>query len=128
MERKHFALTPALALPILFLVMLAAAGCNASGLTGPATPTPLRPAPTATAHATLPPVSSTEVKQAKPTSEPIATANEDPTPPPEGGVESSTVTPTPTLLPSAERVHIFEEVWQTVNKNYLYKDFHGADW
>jgi C-terminal peptidase prc len=36
--------------------------------------------------------------------------------------------PTPTLLPQAERVRIFEDVWQTADDNYLYKDFHGANW
>lgn len=35
---------------------------------------------------------------------------------------------TPTVLPQAERVRIFEDVWGKVNTNYLYKDFHGNDW
>jgi C-terminal peptidase prc len=36
--------------------------------------------------------------------------------------------PTPTLLPKAERIKIFEDVWKTADENYLYKGFHGADW
>src|SRR6476469_5914423 len=36
--------------------------------------------------------------------------------------------PTPTLAPEAERASLFDEVWQTVEKNYVYIDFHGADW
>jgi C-terminal peptidase prc len=31
-------------------------------------------------------------------------------------------------MPSSARVDLFEEVWQTVADNYLYEDFHGADW
>ena len=27
-----------------------------------------------------------------------------------------------------ERQQIFEEVWRTVDKKYLYPDFHGLDW
>jgi C-terminal peptidase prc len=36
--------------------------------------------------------------------------------------------PTATLLPEGEREAIFDDVWQTVKDNYLYADFHGADW
>ena len=31
-------------------------------------------------------------------------------------------------MPKAERIRIFEDVWKTADDNYLYKDFHGADW
>ncbi|HET6312611.1 MAG TPA: S41 family peptidase, partial [Chloroflexia bacterium] len=37
-------------------------------------------------------------------------------------------TPIATLMPSADRLAIFEQVWETVADNYLYEDFHGADW
>ena len=37
-------------------------------------------------------------------------------------------TPTPTILPSAARDELFEQVWLTVNDNYLYDDFKGVDW
>lgn len=37
-------------------------------------------------------------------------------------------TPIATLMPSADRLEIFEQVWETVADNYLYEDFHGADW
>src|SRR5438132_14148882 len=36
--------------------------------------------------------------------------------------------PTPTLMPEGERDALFDDVWQTVSDNYLYNDFHGADW
>lgn len=41
---------------------------------------------------------------------------------------SGDTSPTPTLLPADQRRTVFEQVWTTVNKNYLYPDFHGADW
>ena len=37
-------------------------------------------------------------------------------------------TPIATLMPSAQRLEIFQQVWETVRDNYLYEDFHGADW
>ena len=37
-------------------------------------------------------------------------------------------TPTPTLLPTDAREELFEEVWLTINDNYLYADFKGVDW
>ncbi|HVG01198.1 MAG TPA: hypothetical protein VND68_15265, partial [Chloroflexia bacterium] len=37
-------------------------------------------------------------------------------------------TPVATLMPAADRLDIFEQVWETVADNYLYEDFHGADW
>lgn len=51
-----------------------------------------------------------------------------------GGVtacSSSVATPEPEL--NAEptepvQVRTFEELWQTVNDNYVYEDFHGVDW
>lgn len=37
-------------------------------------------------------------------------------------------TPTPTILPRADRDNLFEDVWATVNQYYLYADFKGVDW
>ncbi len=37
-------------------------------------------------------------------------------------------TATPTLLPQATREALFEDVWTTVDYNYLYEDYHGVDW
>lgn len=39
-----------------------------------------------------------------------------------------TVSPTPTLQPVAQLRNVFEQVWSTVDRNYLYPDFNGADW
>lgn len=41
-----------------------------------------------------------------------------------------TQTATPTIAPtaSAEQLRVFEELWNTVNENYLYPDFNGLDW
>lgn len=36
--------------------------------------------------------------------------------------------PSATILPSKVREQIFDDVWRTVNDNYLYDDFNGADW
>ncbi len=43
-------------------------------------------------------------------------------------MQAVTLTPSPTVISQAERVNVFEQVWSTVDKNYLYPDFHGADW
>jgi C-terminal peptidase prc len=37
-------------------------------------------------------------------------------------------TPIATLMPASARQEIFDQVWETVHENYLYEDFHGADW
>ena len=39
---------------------------------------------------------------------------------------SSTPSPSPTR--NISHVEVFEELWQTVNENYLYEDFNGLDW
>lgn len=35
---------------------------------------------------------------------------------------------TATLMPLADRQELFDEVWTTVEQNYLYADYNGADW
>jgi C-terminal processing protease CtpA/Prc len=39
-----------------------------------------------------------------------------------------TPTPTPTLLPAGQRLSIFNRVWDIVDHDYLYDDFHGVNW
>lgn len=41
---------------------------------------------------------------------------------------TETPVPSPTVIPIAERQQLFEEVWRTINENYLYPDFQGLDW
>ncbi|MCG8349134.1 MAG: S41 family peptidase [Chloroflexales bacterium] len=36
--------------------------------------------------------------------------------------------PSPTVLSATSRQQLFEEVWRTVDENYLYRDFRGLDW
>jgi C-terminal peptidase prc len=36
--------------------------------------------------------------------------------------------PTPATLSLEERRQIFEEIWRTIDENYLYPDYHGVDW
>src|SRR5690348_9073721 len=35
---------------------------------------------------------------------------------------------TPTPLSTAQRLRLFEQVWQLVDTQYVYTDFHGLDW
>jgi carboxyl-terminal processing protease len=146
MNSRAFSWTGKLGAALLLPFLLVVAGCNATGLVLPATPTTFKPAPTATTVALLPvatptpeeePVSTsteqpepTALPTSEPTSETFATSTpeEIPSSQPEATVESGSVQPTPTLVPRAERVRIFEEVWKTVDDNYLYKGFNGVDW
>src|SRR5437868_4367901 len=41
---------------------------------------------------------------------------------------TESVAATPTLMPISMREDISDEVRLTVDRNYLYPDFHGADW
>ncbi|MEO8288360.1 MAG: S41 family peptidase [Chloroflexota bacterium] len=136
----------AAALFTTILLALILIGCNPTGLPNPATPTPPQlPSPTEIAALPLetPTTPATSAAPtALPTREPEPSKTAVPTstaflrsPPPASptsGVEPTTeadsLSPTPTLLPKAERVSIFEDVWTTVKENYLYPDFHGADW
>ena len=42
----------------------------------------------------------------------------------------STVAPTPTYVPQnkQDQAEIFNDIWSTVNQEYLYEDFNGIDW
>jgi len=44
--------------------------------------------------------------------------------------QTPTTTPTlmPTITPSPFHFRVFEDLWQVVNDNYLYRDFNGQDW
>ncbi|MEO5951115.1 MAG: S41 family peptidase [Chloroflexia bacterium] len=80
------------------------------------TPTP-RPQATAT---TIPQVEATATS-AEPTEEAIAKPTEEATAVVGGE-------PTPTLMPQTVRLDLFEQVWDTVDTHYLYRDFRGLDW
>jgi carboxyl-terminal processing protease len=56
---------------------------------------------------------------AAPTNEPTVAPTEVPTERP---------SPTPAKLSVEERRQIFEEIWQTIQDNYLYLDYNGVDW
>lgn len=46
-----------------------------------------------------------------------------------GGVEPQTAEPALNTEPEVPiQVRTFEELWTTVNENYVYDDFHGVDW
>lgn len=75
------------------------------GLVLPPTPTPVPPTATAT-------------------SSPTATTTATPTPLP----ATPTATFTLTLPASDLQLQVFEELWQAVYENYLYRDFNGQDW
>ncbi len=115
---------------LIFSLLVVVSGCNSTGL--PQIPTAAPPTPTTVAellHATAT-IELVPTPREAATSEPISTKQpgQSTTPRPIATDVGGTVLPTPTLLPEPERARIFQEVWDTVEKNYLYKDFHGADW
>jgi C-terminal peptidase prc len=148
---------PALIL-LLIVAALVFAGCNTTGLQLPATPAVAQPTATAVAQlpvatptgvrgetpsgasedtptpastdASTPGVSATleasptpeSVPTDEPSAQPSTTAQSQPT------SVAAAISPTPTVIPQAERIRVFQQVWDTVEKNYLYPDFHGADW
>src|SRR5881227_1769002 len=124
---RHFSLALALGL-LALLALLASAGCNATGLREPSTATSISAHASATDVAQKPPSTQSPVEwdaptpQLDPTAEPVATQQpqESPTTPPTPLRESVTAIAAPTLLPGAERTAIFEDVWRTVDENYLY--------
>jgi carboxyl-terminal processing protease len=99
----------------IFLTILSLA-CSAGGLL-----TQIQP----TATLTLPPT-TTPTATNSPTTVSTETATPLPLP-----------TATPTLFPTAtgprpspspQQYQVFDQLWQTVNQNYLYLDFNGLDW
>ena len=141
---------------ILIVILFILAGCNSTGIPGQGTPAAVAtPTQETVASAPTPTGAGAEPTPTLEEFFPAATATEDvggsglldtPTPRPTattGPMVGSTATsespteeptavasgePTPTLLPLSERQDLFEEVWDTVDSNYLYRDFHGLDW
>lgn len=116
----------------LVLLIPGLAGCNLRlpVALGSSQTTP--PQPTGTPVPTLVP---TATPSATPTPTPTLTKTPTitPSPSPTQTVVSFTPTvatpdPVPTLLPEAQRLQLFEEVWSTVDEHYLYPDFQGLDW
>jgi len=105
------------------------AGCSPLGPLTPAqeaqvaTPAPaLALVPTAVPPSAMPAPTATPTATPTPTATATPTATPAPTAPP--------LTPTATLAPLdlAARQKIFEQLWNLVNRRYLYKDFRGVDW
>lgn len=111
------------ALTIITLVLMSAAlACSAGGLLARTGPAPAAPPPAVetSREPTEPPL---------PTAPPTDTPTSAPSPPTE--TATATVFPTatgPRPSPSPLHFQVFDEVWGTVNTNYLYRDFNGIDW
>jgi len=117
----------------MLLSVLVIVGCNAAGI--PAGATQTAPAvPTSTAVAYVNPTStpsststtagsgaSTALPQGESTPQATGQATVQ-------AAEPDTGSPTATVLALSERERIFNDVWNTVDRNYLYPDFHGVDW
>jgi carboxyl-terminal processing protease len=121
---------------IILPLLLAVLACKLeAGLSEPvATPT-LRPSSTHTASPSAAPLptstptaSSTSTPTITASSTPSPTSSLTPTPLPSATPALLSGTPTPTQLPLALQLDVFEELWQTVNEEYLYPDFNGLDW
>ncbi|MEP6774371.1 MAG: S41 family peptidase [Chloroflexota bacterium] len=130
------------------LCMMALVGCNAAGIpTGGGQTLVEAVTPTAVAYmqpAATPPSTGTQEPSAPtfavPTSltaqppriattTPLIESTRQATSQPTGqATEQATVVTTGTVLALAERERIFNQVWDTVDQNYLYPDFHGVDW
>lgn len=102
------------------------AGCAASTADRP----PATPLTVVLAGTVVPPA---------PTGAPSPTREPSPTSPPPTATPARTPfgtlrtatpkpTPSPTAIGLAARQQLFNEVWSTINNNYLYADFHGVDW
>ncbi len=89
----------------------------AAALLGACARLPAEPAPAAAVATRQPTRPTTGTPTVKPTIAPTPTA-------------WPTIAPTATLTPldEAQRLAIFDQLWQTVNDNYLYRDFNGVDW
>ncbi|HEX7976844.1 MAG TPA: S41 family peptidase, partial [Anaerolineales bacterium] len=108
---------------ILVILLLASLSCQAAGRV-------LQPRPTATAS---PPVTVTAAPTITPTGTPTPAPTDTPTPTASPTPEPSATPnplPSPTVFatPSALQLQVFEEIWQTVKTEYLYRDFNGLDW
>ena len=123
---------------IIFPLLLAVLACKLeAGAAGP--PASLTPRPSST-HTVSPSVTPlpTGTPTATSSPSPTATASPSPSPTPTASLTLTplpsstpallTATPTPTQLPLALQMEVFEELWKTVNEEYLYADFNGLDW
>ena len=126
--------------PIVALVLILLAGCNTTGIpdgglpeaASTTTPGIVAVAPTPTLPEFMPDDTATPgagggARPNTPTTRPRATRtaeNIEPTEEPTAVVGE----PTPTILPLAERLDLFEQVWDNVDRHYLYADFNGVDW
>jgi len=106
----------------LALAMAALAACGARTAALPPTGTPVAVVSAATLVPPPAPTAAPTVARAlvvSPTPAPRATA---PAP------TTAAPPPSPTPLGVSMRQQIFNEVWTTIDENYLYPDFGGADW
>ena len=107
-------------LVILILLALLVPACSAI-LSTPLPPTPTLPPPPIT---TIPPTLAVEPAASAPavTSPPV-------TVPPTEPLASTSAAPAGSLpTPSALQAKLLDELWQTINDSYLYRDFNGLDW
>jgi len=121
---------------IILPLLLAVLACKLeAGFNEPApSPTP-RPSSTRKATyttTTLPTNTPTASSTASPTvtasPTPSPTSSFTPTPLPSATPVLPSGTSTPTQLPLVLQLDVFEDLWQTVNEEYLYPDFNGLDW
>ncbi|HUV93102.1 MAG TPA: S41 family peptidase [Anaerolineales bacterium] len=70
---------------------------------------------------TIVPASLTPTYTVSPSTTSTFTASPSPSP-------TLTTTPTKRPTPSPHHLQVFDEIWNTVNENYLYSDFNGVDW
>ena len=121
---------------ILLPLLLAVLACKLeAGFGEPAASPTLRPSSTRTASPSATPLptstptaSSTATPTITASPTPSSTSSLTPTPIPSATPTLPSGTPTPTQLPLALQVDVFEQLWQTVNEEYLYPDFNGLDW
>lgn len=110
---------------ILAILLLASLSCQAAGRVFQPVPTATAyPTDTLTAAPTLPStVTTTATSLPTATATPTASATPQPSATP-SPIPSSTVI----VTPSALQLQVFEDIWQTVKAEYLYRDFNGLDW
>ncbi len=124
-RRRTLALT-------LMLVLMALLACQTitQPLTRATSTSNLAPIPTQTATPPEDPVPTATLESSESPTSPAptreATSSESPTSP----APTREATPTATLVPvtGQDQLEIFEELWASVNEDYVYPDFNGIDW
>lgn len=116
--------------PILFVLILALVGANLA--CGISVNLPARKTPMGSALGLNP--------ESSPTSSPSPTLSPSPTVAPTltrvpptrttnpTATTAPTHTPTPRPASSPKQLAVLKEIWETVQENYLYRDFNGLDW